>query len=130
VGYDSRYSHISYCLTHLGARGCTPQTCSFRDHAKELQKLGINQIFGLSTQDTEYQKEAASRLHLPFSILSDEKLELTKAMRLPTFHVKEIGTLMKRMVLIIDGGKVVKVFYPVFPPEGSAQEVIDYLRKT
>ena len=112
-----------------GARGCTPQSCSFRDHAKELRDLGINHIFGLSTQNTEYQKEASSRLHLPFPLLSDEGLELTKAMRLPSFHVDEVGTLLKRMVLIIENGKVTKVFYPVFPPEGSAKEVVDYLKE-
>jgi len=112
-----------------GARGCTPQSCSFRDHAKELHDLGIDNIFGLSTQDTEYQKEVATRIHLPFPILSDEKLELTMAVKLPTFDVDGVGTLLKRMVLIIDGGKIVKVFYPVFPPEGSAAEVVEYLKK-
>ena len=112
-----------------GARGCTPQSCSFRDHAKELHDLGINHIFGLSTQDTGYQKEVATRIHLPFPILSDDKLELTKAIELPTFDVDGVGTLLKRMVLIVDGGKIVKVFYPVFPPEGSAAEVVEYLKK-
>jgi peroxiredoxin len=112
-----------------GARGCTPQSCSFRDHAKELYGLGISHIFGLSTQDTEYQKEVAIRIHLPFPILSDEKLELTNAIELPTFDVDGVGTLLKRMVLIIDAGKIVKVFYPVFPPEGSATEVLEYLQK-
>jgi len=116
-------------LIDSGARGCTPQSCSFRDHAKELYDLGISHVFGLSTQDTGYQKEAASRLHLPFPLLSDEKLELTKLMRLPSFDVTEVGTLLKRMVLIIENGKIVKVFYPVFPPEGCAQEVVDYLKQ-
>jgi peroxiredoxin len=115
-------------LIGLGARGCTPQSCSFRDHAKELHDLGIKQIFGLSTQDTEYQKEVVDRLHLPFPILSDENLELTHALQLPTFDVQEVGTLLKRMVLILENDKIVKVFYPVFPPEGSAREVGEYLR--
>jgi peroxiredoxin len=70
----------------------------------------------------------ADRIHLPFPLLSDEKLELTKAMKLPTFHVDEVGTLLKRMALVIENGRIVKVFYPVFPPEGSAQEVVDYLK--
>jgi peroxiredoxin (alkyl hydroperoxide reductase subunit C) len=115
-------------LIDLGARGCTPQSCSFRDHAKELHDLGIKQIYGLSTQDTEYQKEVVNRLHLPFPILSDEKIELTHALQLPTFDVQEVGTLLKRMVLILENDKIIKVFYPVFPPEGSAREVVEYLR--
>ena len=111
-----------------GARGCTPQSCSFRDHAEELRSLGIDHIFGLSTQDTEYQKEVATRIHLPFPILSDDELELTNKVKLPVFDVEGVGTLLKRMVLIVDGGRIVKVFYPVFPPEGSAKEVVDYLK--
>ena len=70
----------------------------------------------------------ADRIHLPFPLLSDEKLELTKAMKLPTFHLDEVGTLLKRMALIIENGRIVKLFYPVFPPDASAQEVVDYLR--
>jgi peroxiredoxin len=69
-----------------GARGCTPQSCGFRDHFAELKRLGVAQLYGLSTQDTAYQQEAANRLHLPFSVLSDEKLAFTKALRLPTLH--------------------------------------------
>ena len=114
--------------TRPGARGCTPQSCAFQDRAKELYDLGIDHIFGLSMQDTGYQKEAATRLHLPFPVLSDEKLVLTNAMELPKFEVDELGTLLKRMVLLIDNGTIVKVFYPVFPPEGSrllaAREII------
>src|SRR5579859_6569689 len=121
---DSR----TVCSYKIGARGCTPHSCSFRDHAEDLHSLGITHIFGLSTQDTAYQKEAVDRLYLPFPLLSDEKLELTKAAKLPTFDVDEVGTLLKRMVLMINDGKVEKVFYPVFPPEGSAKEVLDYLR--
>ncbi len=110
-----------------GARGCTPQSCSFRDHFGELQRLGVKQLFGLSSQDTAYQQEAATRLHLPFAILSDEKLVLTKALKLPTFVTSGM-TLLKRMALVIDDGVITKVFYPVFPPDKNAEEVIGWLR--
>jgi peroxiredoxin len=110
-----------------GARGCTPQSCSFRDHFAELKQLGVAHLYGLSTQDTAYQKEAAQRLHLPFPILSDEKLELTRALKLPTFSVAGM-TLLKRMALLIDEGVITKVFYPVFPPDKNAEEVIAWLR--
>jgi peroxiredoxin len=94
-----------------------------------LADLGIGHIFGLSTQYTEYQREVVTRLHLNFPILSDEKLELTKAMNLPKFELPDVGVLLKRMVLLIKEGTIVKVFYPVFPPDKSAQEVVDYLRE-
>ncbi|MBI1205540.1 MAG: redoxin family protein [Rhodopseudomonas sp.] len=110
-----------------GARGCTPQSCSFRDHFGELTRLGVAHLFGLSTQDTAYQQEAANRLHLPFAILSDETLALTKAMNLPTFVTSGL-TLLKRMALVIDDGVISKVFYPVFPPDKNAEEVIGWLR--
>ena len=110
-----------------GARGCTPQSCSFRDHFGELNRLGVAQLFGLSAQDTAYQQEAATRLHLPFPILSDEKLAFTRALRLPTFSVDGM-TLIKRMALVIDDGTITKVFYPVFPPDKNAEEVIIWLQ--
>jgi len=110
-----------------GARGCTPQSCSFRDHFGELRRLGVGQLYGLSTQDTAYQQEAASRLHLPFPILSDEKLALTGALKLPTFVAAGM-TLLKRMVLVVDDSAISKVFYPVFPPDKSAEEVIAWLQ--
>jgi len=110
-----------------GARGCTPQSCSFRDHFAELKRLGVVQLFGLSTQGTAYQQEAASRLHLPFAILSDEKLTLTAALKLPTFVTSGM-TLLKRMALVIDDGRIAHVFYPVFPPDKSAEEVIAWLQ--
>jgi peroxiredoxin len=109
-----------------GARGCTPQTCSFRDHFAELKKLGVDHLFGLSTQDLEYQREAADRLHLPFAILSDDHLALTRAMNLPTFETSGM-TLLKRFTLVINDGKVEHVFYPVFPPDRSATDVIEWL---
>ena len=110
-----------------GARGCTPQSCGFRDHFDELKRLGVAQLFGLSTQDTVYQQEAASRLHLPFAILSDEKLALTRALKLPTFTTSGM-TLLKRMALVIDDGVITKAFYPVFPPDKNAEEVIAWLQ--
>jgi peroxiredoxin len=110
-----------------GARGCTPQSCAFRDHFAELKGLGVEQLFGLSTQDTDYQREAVARLHLPFAILSDEKLAFGRALNLPTFDVAGM-TLLKRMALVIDKGVVTKVFYPVFPPDKSAETVRDWLR--
>ena len=105
-----------------GARGCTPQSCSFRDHFAELKNLGVDHLFGLSTQDTEYQREAAERLHLPFALLSDAHLKLTRAMRLPTFETSGM-TLLKRFTLVIKDGIVEHVFYPVFPPDRSASDV-------
>lgn len=110
-----------------GARGCTPQSCSFRDHFAELKQLGVGRIYGLSTQNTDYQSEAAVRLHLPFPILSDAGLALTRSINLPTFTVAGM-TLLKRMALVIDDGLISKVFYPVFPPDQNAAEVIDWLR--
>jgi peroxiredoxin len=109
-----------------GARGCTPQTCSFRDHFAELKALGVQHLFGLSTQDPAYQREVAERLHLPFPILSDEHLKLTRAMKLPTFETSGM-TLLKRFTLVIDDGIVKHVFYPVFPPDRSASDVIHWL---
>jgi len=108
-----------------GARGCTPQSCAFRDHHTELKALGVAAVFGLSTQDTAYQREAADRLHLPFPLLSDERLELTRAIGLPTFRVEGME-LLKRFTLIIRDGTVEKVFYPVFPPDRNAGDVLEW----
>jgi peroxiredoxin len=110
-----------------GARGCTPQSCSFRDHFAEFKQLGVARVFGLSTQDSDYQREAVERLHLPFPVLSDADLTLTRALNLPTFVVEGM-TLLKRMVFVIDDGVMTKVFYPVFPPDKSAAEVAGWLR--
>jgi peroxiredoxin len=110
-----------------GARGCTPQSCGFRDHFGELKRLGVARVFGLSTQDTAYQREAVERLHLPFPVLSDERLALVRALDLPTFTTSGM-TLLKRMALIIDHGVISKAFYPVFPPDKNAEEVIAWLR--
>jgi len=110
-----------------GARGCTPQSCGFRDHFAELKALGVARVYGLSTQDTAYQREAAERLHLPFPILSDADLKLARALDLPTFSTSGM-TLFKRMALVIDDETIGKVFYPVFPPDKNAQEVVAWLR--
>ena len=112
-----------------GARGCTPQSCAFRDHFAELRGLGVAHLFGLSTQDSAYQREAAERLHLPFPLLSDDGLAFTKAAGLPTFETSGM-VLLKRLTMVIDAGRVTKVFYPVFPPDRSADEVLDWLRRT
>jgi peroxiredoxin len=110
-----------------GARGCTPQSCSFRDHFAELRELGVSHLYGMSTQDTDYQREVVQRLHLPFPLISDAGLRFTQALRLPTFEVDGM-MLIKRMVLVIDDGVIAKVFYPVFPPDESAGAVVVWLR--
>lgn len=110
-----------------GARGCTPQSCAFRDRFAVLQSLGVAHLFGLSTQDTAYQREAAERLHLPFPLLSDEHLALTHAVRLPTFSTHGM-TLHKRLTLILRDGVIEHVFYPVFPPDRNAEDVAAWLR--
>jgi peroxiredoxin (alkyl hydroperoxide reductase subunit C) len=110
-----------------GARGCTPQSSAFRDHFGALKVAGVDAVFGLSTQDTPYQREAVERLHLPFPILSDSALALTQALNLPTFVAAGM-TLLKRMTWIVDDGVISKVFYPVFPPDKNAEEVLAWLR--
>ncbi|MEO1521306.1 MAG: peroxiredoxin [Cyanobacteria bacterium J06633_2] len=109
-----------------GARGCTPQSCAFRDHHQELGELKT-QVFGLSTQSTEYQREAVERLHLPFELLSDHDLKFCSQLRLPIFEVAG-EKLIKRVTLIAEAGKIVKVFYPVFPPDTNADEVMEWLK--
>jgi peroxiredoxin len=109
-----------------GARGCTPQSCAFRDHHAELRALGTG-VFGLSAQTTNYQREARDRLHLPFELLSDSGLELKATLRLPTFAVAGIE-LYKRLTLVVDDARIVKAFYPVFPPDRNAADVLEWLR--
>jgi peroxiredoxin len=108
-----------------GARGCTPETCGFRDHHKALAKLHA-EVFGVSTQSTEYQQEMVKRLEVPFEVLSDERFALTRALRLPTFTVEGM-TLLKRLTLVINKGRIEHVFYPVFPPDKHAVEIIAWL---
>jgi peroxiredoxin len=109
-----------------GARGCTPHSCGFRDLHQEFKALGF-QVFGASTQDTDYQKELVNRVHLPFEILSDAHFELVNALQLPTFEYHGLR-LIKRMAWVVEGGKIIKVFYPVFPPDKNADEVLNWLK--
>ena len=111
-----------------GARGCTPQSCAFRDHHAELRALGAR-VYGLSTQDTAYQQEAVERLHLPFPLLSDAELRLTRALDLPTFTVASLPgeVLVKRLTLVVRDGRIEHVFDPVFPPDRNAADVIAWL---
>jgi peroxiredoxin len=109
-----------------GARGCTPQSCAFRDHHDDLRALGVG-VFGVSVQSTADQCEARDRLHLPFELLSDTDRRLAETMRLPTFTVDGM-TLYRRVTLVVRGGLVEKVFYPVFPPDRNAQDVLEWLR--
>ena len=108
-----------------GARGCTPQSCAFRDHYQELRDLNVD-VFGLSAQDTAYQREAVERLQLPFPLLSDADLRFVHALRLPTFTVAGM-TLLKRVTLIVRDGRIERVFFPVFPPDANAGEVVRWL---
>ena len=109
-----------------GARGCTPQSCSFRDHYQELQALGA-EVVGLSVQTTEYQKEMADRLHLPFPVVSDVNYEFQKALNMPTFVAAGM-TLLKRVTLIANNGVIEAVHYPIFPSDSDPAWVIDYLK--
>ena len=108
-----------------GARGCTPQACAFRDHHRELTALGAS-VFGLSTQTTDHQREMSLRLHLPFEVLSDAELRFATALRLPVFAVNGMR-LIKRLTLIVRDGLIEHVFYPVFPPDQSAGQVLAWL---
>jgi peroxiredoxin len=110
-----------------GARGCTPQSCAFRDHHAELRALGVR-VFGFSTQTSAYQREVAQRLHLPFPLLSDHDLAVTRAIRLPTFKFDGM-TLTRRLTFIVRDGVVEHVFYPVFPPDRNAADVVAWLRE-
>ncbi len=110
-----------------GARGCSAETCGFRDRHAQFADLGAR-VLALSSQDTGYQREMVGRLGVPFPVLSDAELRLVRALRLPTFEVD--GTpLVKRLTLIIDDGVVEHVFYPVFPPDTHAGEVLAWLRR-
>jgi peroxiredoxin len=110
-----------------GARGCTPEACDFRDHHNDLLAAGATRVFGLSSQDTDYQREVVDRLHLPFAMLSDTALTLAAQLRLPTFRAGG-RTLFTRLTLVIRDGVVEHAFYPVFPPGQHAQEVLTWLR--
>jgi len=108
-----------------GARGCTPESCAFRDHHAALRAAGAG-VVGLSTQDPDYQREAATRLHLPYPLLSDADLALTRALDLPTFEAAG-QVLLRRLTLLVRDGVVEHVWYPVFPPDSHPQEVLSWL---
>ncbi len=108
-----------------GARGCTPQTCGFRDRHADLTALGVS-VFGLSTQEPEYQAELVDRLHLPFPVLSDFELRFSSALRLPVFTVAG-HVLLKRLAVYAEHGEIRRVFYPVFPPDENAADVLAWL---
>ena len=110
-----------------GARGCTAEATSYRDNLSTLKELGVDTVFGLSTQDNAFQKEAKERLGLPYDLLSDEKLEFVKAMRMPIFEW-EGQQLIKRCTLAFREGKVEHVWYPVFPPDENPDEVAAWLK--
>src|SRR3954469_4092960 len=127
-----------------GARGCTPQACAFRDGFAELRGAGVAHVFGLSTQVPEYQREAAERLHLPFALLSDAELRVTRALRLPVFEIdgplegqsyagaerpQAKAVFLKRVTLIVRDGAIEHVFYPVFPPDRNASDVVEWLNR-
>ncbi|MDD2833206.1 MAG: peroxiredoxin [Methylotenera sp.] len=109
-----------------GARGCTPQACDFSNHYQELRALNTV-VYGLSSQSTAYQSELKNRLHLPFDLLSDCDFLLRNALNLPTFKVRELA-LYKRLTIVAELGVINKVFYPVFPPNQNAAQVIDWLK--
>ena len=109
-----------------GARGCTPQSCAYRDHYQELQSLGA-EVIGLSVQTTEYQKEMAERLHLPFPVVSDAEYQFQKALNMPTF-IAAGASLLKRVTLIANHGVIDAVHYPIFPSDSDAAWVINYLK--
>lgn len=108
-----------------GARGCTPEACGFRDHYADLRRYGAS-VYGISTQATEWQQEARTRLHLPFALLSDADLNFTHALRLPTFAVAGM-TLLRRLTMIVRDGRIEHLWYPVFPPDTHAALVVEWL---
>ena len=109
-----------------GAQGCTPESCAFRDHHTEIRQLGA-EVFGLSTQSTDYQREVRERLHLTFDLLSDEAFTFTEALSLPTFTVASMR-LLRRVTIISNSGVIERVFYPIFPPDRHPADVVSYLK--
>ena len=110
-----------------GARGCTPESRGFQSQYEELRDEGVGEVFGLSTQSVEYQREARDRLHLPFELLSDAERELADELDLPTFAVGG-DEYLKRLTLVVSGGRIERVFYPIFPPDEHASEVLEWVR--
>ncbi|HEY0534705.1 MAG TPA: peroxiredoxin [Actinoplanes sp.] len=112
-----------------GARGCSTEACDFRDHFADLREAGASRVFGLSSQEPDYQAEVAGRLRLPFVMLSDPGFALAEALGLPTFAADGHERLYKRLTLVVDGGRIEHVFYPVFPPDRHARQVLGWLRE-
>lgn len=111
-----------------GARGCTPHSCGFRDLHAEFKALG-SAVYGVSSQDTDYQRELVERTKLTYEVLSDREFRLTDALRLPTFEFEGVR-LIKRLAFVAEKGRIVKVFYPVFPPDRNAEVVLAWLRQS
>lgn len=112
-----------------GARGCTPQACSFRDNFPEIQRLGVRNVFGLSTQSPDYQKEVHDRLGLPYELLSDADLHFVQAMRLPTFEWEGKKVSRRVTLAVQEGGKIIQVWYPIFPPDKNVADVVAWLKE-
>lgn len=112
-----------------GARGCSTEACDFRDHYADLQRAGVSQVFGMSSQDPDYQAEVVERLHLPFAMLSDQHFALADALNLPTFSASGHDRLYSRLTLVIRDGRIERVFYPIFPPNTHAQQVLGWLNE-
>lgn len=110
-----------------GARGCTPQACSFREYLPDLQKYGVANLYGLSTQGTAYQQEVRERVHLPYDLLSDEELKFAEGLKLPLFEYQG-SKLIKRLSVAIEDGKIIKWWYPVFPPDSNVYEILEWLK--
>jgi peroxiredoxin len=112
-----------------GARGCSTEACDFRDHFVDLQRAGASQVYGLSSQDPGYQAEVVQRLHLPFAMLSDPRFTLADALSLPTFTAPGHDRLYSRLTLVLRNGQIEHVFYPIFPPNTHAQQVLAWLEE-
>jgi peroxiredoxin len=113
-----------------GARGCSTEACDFRDHFADLRRAGASRVYGLSSQDPDYQAEVVERLHLPFAMLSDPRLALADALDLPTFSAPGHDRLYSRLTLVVRDGHIEHVFYPIFPPNTHAQQVLTWLHTT
>jgi peroxiredoxin len=111
-----------------GARGCSTEACDFRDHFADLQAAGARQVYGFSSQSPQYQQEVVERLHLPFVMISDEQFALDDALRLPTFAAEGQPKLYTRLTLVVRDGAIEHAFYPIFPPNTHAQQVLQWLR--
>lgn len=112
-----------------GARGCTPESRGFRRHYEDLRSNGVRAVFGLSTQSSDYQREARDRLDLPFEMLSDAEWELATKLDLPRFSI-DGEEYLKRLTLVVADGEIEHVFYPIFPPDEHAGDVLEWVKQT